>query len=134
MSTTEVDLVNVVREALRQKGVLSDLKARVRAEVFNLLEDKTVSMPKRQSELFLVTELIREFLASMKYDNTLAVFEEEVGGGMADEQISREFLGSELGFNTLLADQSVPLLLMLVHKFIEDKKTLDSNVGKNEIS
>lgn len=125
--SVDADLIEIVKEALTQKGVFSELKARVRAEVYHLLEDKTVEMPKKHVELFLSIELIREFLVSMKLDNSLSVFTEEIGRASEETGINREFLGSELGFNTFHSDNSVPLITMIVQKLVKDKDALDIN-------
>ena len=50
------------RQALEKKGVIKDLKARLRADVYQCLEDKSVKMPEKPADVFLATELIRELL------------------------------------------------------------------------
>jgi len=52
----------VVRETLENRGVLGQLRARIRAEVFSALNDPTDSQPAVSRENFLINELIREYL------------------------------------------------------------------------
>ena len=52
----------VVRETLENRGVLGQLRARIRAEVFSALNDPTDSRPEVSHENFLINELIREYL------------------------------------------------------------------------
>jgi len=57
----------VVRETLENRGILGQLRARIRAEVFNALNDLTDSRPEVSRENFLVNELIREYLDFNNY-------------------------------------------------------------------
>lgn len=111
---TDMNIVEAVTDALKRQGVYSKLKANIRAEVFNLLDDKTVEMPPPPRDVFLASELIREFLMIFKCNNTLSVFIEEMGGGPMEMYVDRPLLGHELGLNTLNCDEKVPLLVMLV--------------------
>ena len=52
----------VVRDTLENRGVLGQLRARIRAEVFTALNDPTDSQPEVSRENFLINELIREYL------------------------------------------------------------------------
>jgi len=52
----------VVRETLENRGILGQLRARIRAEVFSALNDPTDSRPEVSHENFLINELIREYL------------------------------------------------------------------------
>ena len=74
------DLQSAVKEALERKGVMKDVKARLRASVFSCLEDKTVPLPaKKSKDLYLASELIRDFLISLNLGSSLSVFLEEMG-------------------------------------------------------
>lgn len=52
----------VVHETLENRGILGQLRARIRAEVFSALNDPTDSRPEVSRENFLINELIREYL------------------------------------------------------------------------
>jgi len=51
-----------VHETLENRGILGQLRARIRAEVFSALNDPTDSRPEVSRENFLINELIREYL------------------------------------------------------------------------
>ena len=117
----ETDLKFAVKEALERKGVMKDLRARLRASVFHCLEDKSVPLPvKKSKDLYLSTELVREFLISMNLQNTLSVFCEELGQE-SEMNCDREFIAGELGFNVRPRGgeedtESIPLLTLLVQQ------------------
>lgn len=117
---SEMDLVDAVKTALNRKGVSAAVKSQIRAEVFHTLEDKTVQMPDKPPDVYVASELIREFLISLNLRNTLSVFCEEIG--QHDEMgVNRELLSGELGINTLESDASVPLLVQLVQHMAKSK-------------
>ena len=64
----------VVRETLENRGVLSQLRARVRAEVFSALDDPTDSMPIMSRENMLINELIRDYMEYNHYKYSSSVF------------------------------------------------------------
>jgi lisH domain-containing protein FOPNL len=64
---------SVVKDTLENRGVLGQLKARIRAEVFNALDDQSESAPPLSNENLLVNELIREYLEFNKYKYTASV-------------------------------------------------------------
>jgi hypothetical protein len=115
------DLVEAITESLKRKGVYSKIKSQVRAEVFHTLEDKNTPAPEKPREVYLAAELIREFMIRFKLNNSLSVFCEEMGQP-AEMGVNREFVGSELGLNTLQSDPNVPLLISVLEHLM-DKKT-----------
>ena len=54
------DLKDALREALERRGVLDQLRANVRAEVFSAMEDTEDPPPEMSSENLVINELIRE--------------------------------------------------------------------------
>uniref|UniRef100_A0A3Q4AXQ3 FGFR1 oncogene partner (FOP) N-terminal dimerisation domain-containing protein n=1 Tax=Mola mola TaxID=94237 RepID=A0A3Q4AXQ3_MOLML len=64
---TIAELKSAVKETLESRGVLSQLKARIRAEVFSALEDQREPRPPLSHENLLLNELIREYLEFNKY-------------------------------------------------------------------
>lgn len=62
-----------VRETLESRGVLAQLKARIRAEVFSALDDQREPRPPLSHENLLINELIREYLEFNKYRYTASV-------------------------------------------------------------
>ena len=115
----ENDISDAVRAALARKGVLSSLKAKLRAEVFHVLENKVDPMPEKTKEMFLATELVRELLVNLRLDNTLSVFMEELGQPQ-EARIDRSYIASEIGMSTSNTD--IPLLVLLVDHLISSKE------------
>lgn len=109
---TDVDLIDAVQDALKRRGVYSKIKAHIRAEVYHVLEDKEVQLPEKPADLFIVSELIKEFLMTLNLNNTLSVFCEEMGQPR-EMTVDRQLIGAELGLNTLNTDRNVPLIMMI---------------------
>ena len=62
-----------MKESLQNRGVLGEVKARIRAEVFNALEDPSEPRPALSNENMIINELIREYLEFNKYKYTASV-------------------------------------------------------------
>jgi hypothetical protein len=124
----ETDLLEAVKATLNRRGVASSVKAQLRAEVFHTLDDKTVELPEKPADVFISSELIREFLMQLNLRNTLSVFMEEIG--QSNEMIpSRELISGELGINTLESDKNIPLLVQIVQYMMKAKgNTLRSSL------
>jgi lisH domain-containing protein FOPNL len=110
------NLGSIVKDSLEKKGVMKELKAHVRAEVYHTLEDKSTPCPKKPQEgpIFLASELLRDYLMSLELRNTLSVYLEEGGQPVDTIQIDRHFIGEELGINLINYDSNVPLLMILI--------------------
>ena len=63
-----------MRETLESKGVLGDLRARIRASVFATMDEKDDPKPRLCHENLLLNEAIREYLEFAGYKHTLGVF------------------------------------------------------------
>uniref|UniRef100_A0A8C8XEM0 Centrosomal protein 20 n=2 Tax=Panthera TaxID=9688 RepID=A0A8C8XEM0_PANLE len=70
---TVAELKAVLKDTLEKRGVLGHLKARIRAEVFNALNDESEPRPPLSHENLLINELIREYLEFNKYKYTASV-------------------------------------------------------------
>ena len=57
----------MVKDTLENRGVLGQVKARIRAEVFNALDDQSEARPSLTNENMLINELIREYLIYNEY-------------------------------------------------------------------
>ena len=66
-------LPTVVKETLEDRGVLGQIKARIRAEVFHALEEDTEPSPPLGNENMFINELIREYYEFNKYKYSLSV-------------------------------------------------------------
>ncbi|XP_074614604.1 centrosomal protein 20-like isoform X1 [Acropora palmata] len=116
--TTVDELKNVLKETLENRGVLGQIRARVRAEVFGALDDQSEPRPSLSNENLLINELIREYLVFNKYKYTESVLLAETGQPM--EPMDRTFLIQELN----IADEqesspSMPLLYGILSHFLQ---------------
>lgn len=66
-------IILALRETLESRGVLGQLKARIRAEVFSALDDQREPRPPLSHENLIINELIREYLEFNKYRYTASV-------------------------------------------------------------
>ena len=121
-STSE--LSEAIYERLRRKGTLNQIKAWIRADIYHTIEDKTVSTPSKPREVYLASEIIREFLMSSKLESSLSVFNEEMGQP-SEMMVDREFVGAELGFNMIdeKGTGGVPILVLLIQRLLEEKES-----------
>ena len=69
-----VFFILVLNEALENKGVVNELKSKLRAEVFTILEDNSYEKPKVSQENLLINELIREYMEFNHYKYSKSVF------------------------------------------------------------
>ncbi|CAG9314531.1 unnamed protein product [Blepharisma stoltei] len=103
------DLKNALKETLEARGVLGDLKAKIRAEIFSALDDREPSRPRLSQENVLINELIREYLEYNGYNHTLSVLVAE-SGQPAQSPFDRAFISRELKISETMESKSVPLL------------------------
>ena len=73
------DLRDVLKDTLENRGVLGQVKARIRAEIFAALDDNSLPPPKLSNENLIINELIREYLEYNNYRQSLSVFLPETG-------------------------------------------------------
>lgn len=118
-------LKDMVREALDRKGVLKHIKSKLRSEIYHVLENKVDPMPEKTKEVFIATEMIREFLTNLNLTNTLSVFLEEIGQPK-DMIIDRPYICSELGVN--VNNTSIPLLINLIEYLHNNKEQREFEV------
>lgn len=120
------DLKAVLKETLENKGVLNQVRARIRAEVFNALDDQTEMKPTLSNENFLINELIREYLDFNKYNYTKSVL--MVESGQPTEKIDRRFLLQQLNMEEMQEPRKIPLLYgMLSHFLRKEEKVFKSD-------
>uniref|UniRef100_A0A3Q2QS26 Centrosomal protein 20 n=1 Tax=Fundulus heteroclitus TaxID=8078 RepID=A0A3Q2QS26_FUNHE len=110
------ELKNAVRETLESHGVLGQLRARIRAEVFSALDERRDARPSLSRENLLINELIREYLEFNKYRNAASVLTAE--SGQPEIPLDRQFLATELRVSEDTSSKSVPLLYGLVSHFL----------------
>ncbi|XP_035258911.1 lisH domain-containing protein FOPNL [Anguilla anguilla] len=113
---TITELKAALKETLEARGVLGQLKARIRAEVFNALDDQSEARPALSHENLLINELIREYLEFNKYRYTASVLISE--SGQPEVPLDRQFMTNELNVVEDPSCRSVPLLYGLLSHFL----------------
>ncbi|KAJ3054653.1 hypothetical protein HK097_001209 [Rhizophlyctis rosea] len=102
------------QEALTNRGVLTEITARVRAEVFDVIDGQEFSRPTPARESRLVNELIREYMQSNGYMHSLSVFTTE--SHLPKSTPSRTKLSQDLYIDPADYPDDVPLLYGLALK------------------
>jgi lisH domain-containing protein FOPNL len=88
------DLKTVVNDALDNKGVINELKSKLRAEIFTILEDSSSPKPVMSQENLLINELIRDYMTFNHYNYSKSVFLKETN--QPTEQLDRDVIAAEL--------------------------------------
>ena len=117
------DLKNVLKETLDNRGVLNQLRARIRAEVFSALDDQTETKPILSNENLLINELIREYLEFNSYKYTTTVLLAE--SGQPKDPVDRQFLATELNLTETASSRQVPILYGLLSHCLEQRNERD---------
>ncbi|NWI39844.1 FOPNL protein, partial [Picathartes gymnocephalus] len=113
---TRLFMVIVLKDTLEKRGALGQIKARIRAEVFNALDDQSEPRPTLSRENLLINELIREYLEYNKYKYTASVLTAE--SGQPEVPLDRQFLAKELNIVEDASGKSVPLLYGILSHFL----------------
>ncbi|XP_033614435.1 lisH domain-containing protein FOPNL isoform X3 [Fukomys damarensis] len=129
---TVTELKAVLKDTLEKKGVLGHLKARIRAEVFNALDDDREPRPSLSHENLLINELIREYLEFNKYKYTASVLITESGQPVVP--LDRQFLIRELNAFEESKDNTIPLLYGILAHFLHGTKDGIQNAFLKESS
>ncbi|XDV36342.1 hypothetical protein PO909_006141 [Leuciscus waleckii] len=117
---TITELKSALKETLEARGVLGQLKARIRAEVFSALDDQNTPRPPLSHENLLINELIREYLEFNKYRHTASVLTAE--SGQPEVPLDRQFMANELNVAEDSSAKAVPLMYGLLHHFLSSKE------------
>ncbi|XP_063712792.1 centrosomal protein 20-like [Symsagittifera roscoffensis] len=113
--TDVTEFKKLVMENLNSKGVLQQIQANLRSEIFKSLHE-TDSVAKGESlcqENLVINELIREYLEYNKHQNSLSVFQMETG--TPKNGVDREFVKSDLNLEESGTNmQKLPLIYGIV--------------------
>ncbi|XP_062444605.1 centrosomal protein 20 isoform X2 [Rhea pennata] len=113
---TVAELKAVLKDTLEKRGALGQIKARIRAEVFNALDDQSEPRPSLTRENLLINELIREYLEYNKYKYAASVLTAE--SGQPEVPLDRQFLVKELNIVEDSNSKSIPLLYGIIAHFL----------------
>ncbi|GLH03459.1 FGFR1 oncogene partner [Gryllus bimaculatus] len=144
MSTEEdLELRDLVTQTLESNGVLSKIRAELRASVFLALEEqdllqtensyanKTFKNFIKTTEGMLLTQLVREFLEFFELDFTLSVFDPETSYGKDYEYVGRNTLLKELKMKNVNGS-SGPLLAQIL-KIAGSQNEPDKDSSKEDM-
>ncbi|PAA92996.1 hypothetical protein BOX15_Mlig026757g1, partial [Macrostomum lignano] len=109
------ELKSALKENLESRGVLQDIRASLRAEIYRSLEEPRPSGQQRpglSNENLLINELIREYLEFNEYSNAASVLAAESGQPQA--RLSRSLLSRELNLREDPSCQGMPLLYSML--------------------
>ena len=109
MATVD-DLKTLLKDTLDNRGVLNQVRARIRAEIFSALDDQSDLKPVLSNENLLINELIREYLEFNNYRFASSVLLAEAG--QPKDPVDRKFLLAELNIKKA---NNMPLLYSLVY-------------------
>ncbi|KAF7710995.1 lisH domain-containing protein FOPNL, partial [Silurus meridionalis] len=105
-----------LREMLEVRGVLPQLRARMRAEVFRALDDVSETRPSPGPHMLLINQMIHEYLRFHKYHHTESVFTTE--SGQQDVPLDRTFIANELNIVEEPSTRELPLLYGVIAHFL----------------
>eukprot|EP00053_Salpingoeca_punica_P001199 m.32468 g.32468 ORF g.32468 m.32468 type:complete len:128 (-) comp10891_c0_seq1:928-1311(-) len=112
---TVSDLKDALRSELERRGTLGSLKAQIRSEIFDALEDDKAEKPALPAENLLINELIREYLEFNNYKYTSSVLAAE--SGLPRQALDRQLLCNELHIRPDPPESKVPLLYGMLARF-----------------
>ena len=110
--TTVEELKNALKETLEQKGVLNEIRAKMRQSIFEAIESDDKPQPKLSNENLIINALIKEYLDYNSYLHTSSVFQAE--SGQPKDKLDRNFIASELNIVETNQSQKVPLLYSII--------------------
>ncbi|XP_067005249.1 centrosomal protein 20 [Anabrus simplex] len=118
---TEEHFSNVLKETLESNGQLRKIRAKMRAEIFRVLDHSPDDQrPEMTPSVLLVNELVREYLEWLGYHYTNNTFIAE--SGLPERPTKRSVLMEEIGVTDSNGTASLPLLYSLVSTFKEAMK------------
>ena len=127
--TTVEDLKNALKETLEQKGVLNEIRARMRQSIFEAIESDDKPQPKLSNENLIINALIKEYLDYNNYLHTSSVFQAE--SGQPKDKLDRNFIASQLNISETNQSQKVPLLYSILFGLQreEEKYNEENNIN-----
>ena len=130
--TTVEELKNALKETLEQKGVLNEIRARMRQSIFEAIESDDKPQPKLSNENLIINTLIKEYLDYNNYLHTSSVFQAE--SGQPKDKLDRNFVVSQLNIVETNQSQKVPLLYSILFGLQkeEEKFNEENNINNND--
>ena len=132
--TTVEELKNALKETLEQKGVLNEIRAKMRQSIFEAIESDDKPQPKLSNENLIINALIKEYLDYNNYLHTSSVLQAE--SGQPKDKIDRNFIANQLNIIENNQSQKVPLLYSIIFglQSKEENFNEDNNINNNNYS
>lgn len=92
--TSVEELKNSLKETLEQRGVLNQVKAMMRKEIYDSIENDNNPKPQLSKENLIINELIKDYLNYNNYSYSSSVFQSETG--QPNDIYDRKTLSNEL--------------------------------------
>lgn len=110
--TSVEELKNALKETLEQRGVLNQIKAIMRQEIYEAIENDDNPKPKLTKENLIINELIKEYLNYNGCTHSLSVFESETG--QPKDTFNRDTISKELNIIESESNKQKPLLYSIL--------------------
>ena len=132
--TTVEELKNALKETLEQKGVLNEIRAKMRQSIFEAIESDDKPKPKLSNDNLIINALIKEYLDYNNYLHTSSVLQAE--SGQPKDKIDRNFIANQLNIIENNQSQKVPLLYSIIFglQSKEENFNEDNNINNNNYS
>ncbi|KAF0704279.1 hypothetical protein AaE_015024 [Aphanomyces astaci] len=117
------DLKDALKDTLEARGSMGQIRARIRAEIFQAL-DEGAPKAKLSNENLIINELIREYMEYNGYRHALSVFVPE-SGQPVEKPFHRRFLAHELNITEDPRYTQVPLLYSILTALQDSKHPTD---------
>ena len=110
--TSVEELKNALKETLEQRGVLNQIKAIMRQEIYEAIESDDSPKPQLSKENLIINELIKDYLNYNNLSHTSSVFQSETG--QPKDEYDRNSLSKELNIIENEANKQQPLLYSIL--------------------
>ena len=107
MSSIE-ELKTSLKETMIKRGILNKIKAEMRQEIYEALDNDDNPKPKLTRENFIINELIKEYFNYNDYNYSSKVFQSETG--QIKNNLNRNELAKELNLIEGENNKNKPLL------------------------
>ena len=107
MSSIE-ELKASLKETMIKRGILNKIKAEMRQEIYEALDNDDNPKPKLTRENFIINELIKEYFGYNDYNYSSKVFQSETG--QIKNNLNRNDLAKELNIIEGENNKNKPLL------------------------
>ena len=135
--TSVDDLKNVLRETLEQRGVLNQIKAKMRQEIFEAIDNDDNPKPEISKENILINELIKDYLNYNNYSYSSSVFQSETG--QPQNIYDRKNIAEQLNIIEIDTNNQKPLLYSILYglqtrdyNLVPQKNNIDNNLNINK--